>query len=91
MPRTGRPSRAPATTAVHHRCETGDGAAAQVVAVGEPTRQDDGVDTLEVGRPVPESDGLTAGQPDGAQGVPVVEGAREGDDSDAWAHSALTT
>ena len=66
----------------HDLGEAGDRAAAQVVAVGEATRQDDGVDVVQVGVRVPEGDGLGAGQPGGPLGVTVIEAAREGDDAD---------
>ena len=47
---------------VHHRREPGDGAAAQVVAVGEPAGQHDRVDTVQVVVAVPECDRLAAGE-----------------------------
>ena len=43
---------------LHDRGEPGDGAAAQVVAVGEAAGQDDGVDAVQVGVGVPEADGV---------------------------------
>src|SRR6476619_7278960 len=67
---------------VHDRCEPGDGAAAQVVAVGEAPGEDDGVDAQEVRVAVPERDGFAAALADGARGVTVVEGAGERDDAD---------
>src|SRR5690606_4133683 len=66
----------------HHGCEAGDGTAPQVVAIGEATREDDGVDALQVVVPVPQRDGLAAGKADGTGRVDVVERAREGDDPD---------
>src|SRR5690606_24981121 len=70
---------------LHHRGEAGDGAAAQVVAVGEPAGQDDGVHAPEVGVGVPQRHRLGTGEPDRTLGVPVVERAGEGDDTDAGA------
>ena len=59
--------------AAHHRAETGDRTAAQVVTVGEATGQHDRVDALEgVGR-VPQRDGGRPGQLDGAQRIMVVQ------------------
>ena len=57
----------------HHRREPGDGAAAQVVAVGETPGQDHCVDTLEVVIAVPQGDCLGPGDAYGALGVDVVE------------------
>lgn len=72
----------------HDGREPCDGAAPQVVAVGEATGDDDGVDTLEVGVAVPQAHGLAAGEGHRAGGVDVVEGAGESDDSDAGAHAS---
>ena len=73
---------------VHDRCEAGDRAAAQVVAVGEPSGQDDRVDPLEVGVAVPEGDRLGADGTHGAGRITVVERARERDDPDLhWSGS----
>ena len=69
----------------HHRREAGDGAAAEVVAVREATRQDHRVDALEVVVAVPERDRLVSADAYGALGVDVVEGAGEGDDPDLHA------
>ena len=66
---------------IHHGRELGDGAAAQVVAVGKAAGYDDGVDTLEVGVGVPQAHRLGAGEPDRACGVDVVECAGERDDA----------
>ena len=60
-----------------------DRTAAQVVAVGEATGDDDGVDTVQVGVLVPQGHGLRARDLNRAGGVAVVERAGEGDDSDA--------
>src|SRR5450830_580342 len=67
---------------VHHGGEPADRARAQVVAVGEPAREDDGVDPVQVVVGVPEGDRGGARQPHGPCRVPVVEAAREGDDAD---------
>src|SRR5690606_1404834 len=75
----------------HHGCEPGDGTAAQIVAVGETTGDHDRVHAFEVGVAMPEVHRLGAGQPDGAGGVHVVEGAREGDDPDMGGHETRTT
>src|SRR5699024_5674484 len=63
--------------------EAADGPGAQVVAVGEAARQHDRLDALQIVLAVPERDRLTAGDPHGAQRVPVVQRAREGHHTDA--------
>ena len=60
-----------------------DRAAAQVVAVGEAAGDDDRVDAVQVGVLVPQGHSLRASDFNRAGGVAVVEGAGEGDDSDA--------
>ncbi|GAA1476934.1 hypothetical protein GCM10009623_13800 [Nocardioides aestuarii] len=72
----------------HDRREAADGAAAQVVTVGEPAGQDDRVDVAQVVVAVPERDRLVAADRDRAARVVVVERAREGDDPDL--HSATS-
>ena len=68
----------------HDGAEAGDGAAAQVVAVGEAAGDDDGVDVAQVGVLVPEPDRLGAGEGgDGVPGVVVGVDAREHADADA--------
>src|SRR5665648_656976 len=67
---------------VHHGGEPADRARAQVVAVGEPAGQHDGVDPVQVVVGVPEGDRGGARQPHGPCRVPVVEAAGEGDDAD---------
>src|SRR4029450_8369992 len=62
----------------HHRGEPGDGAAAQVVAVGEAAGEDDGVHALEVAVAVPQRDGVGAHGGDGEAGVPGVPRPRGG-------------
>ncbi len=91
MPSTGSPPFAASTSGAHDRGEPGDRPAAQVVAVGEATGQDDGVDAVQVGVAVPQRDGLAAGDADGARGVAVVERAREGDDPDPHAVTSRIT
>jgi hypothetical protein len=77
----------------HHRCETRDRAATQVVAVGEAAGQDDRVDSSQVLVTVPQRDRLVARKAYGARRVHVVERAGKGDDPDlhrpsSWAISA---
>ena len=60
-----------------------DRTAAQVVAVGEAAGDDDRVDAVQVGVLVPQGHGLRTGGLNRAGGIAVVEGAGEGDDSDA--------
>ena len=67
----------------HDGGEAGDGPAAQVVAIGESSGDDQGIHALEVGVLVPQGHGLGARQAHGPGGVDVVEGAGEGDDADA--------
>jgi hypothetical protein len=57
----------------HHRGEPGDRAAAQVIAVGETTRQDHSVHAAQVALAVPERDRLAASPGDRAGRVGVVE------------------
>ncbi|GAA1647268.1 hypothetical protein GCM10009790_30540 [Georgenia ruanii] len=81
----GQPALSGRHDLAHHRREPGDRAAAQVVAVGEATGQDDGVDAAQVRVGVPQGDRLGAGEADGPLGVAVVQGAGEGDDADPGA------
>ena len=68
----------------HDGTETGDRAAAQVVAVGEPAGDDDGLDAAQVGVFVPEPHRFGAGEGgDGVPGVVVGVDAREDADADA--------
>ena len=69
----------------HHRREAGDRAAAEVVAVGEPARQHDGVHPAQVVVAVPEGHDVRTAQADRPAGVDVVERAGEGDDADLHA------
>ena len=73
----------PLDDVLHQGRAGGDGAGPQVVAVGEAAGEDDGVDVLQVVVGVPERDRLAAGQPHRARGVDVVQGAREGENTDA--------
>lgn len=61
----------------------GDRAAAQVVAVGEAAWDHDRVHAVQVGVLVPQGHGLRTRDFHRAGGIAVIEGAREGDDSDA--------
>ena len=61
----------------------GDRAAAQVVAIGEASGDDDRVDAVQVGVLMPQGHRLRARDVHRAGGVTVVKGAGEGDDSDA--------
>ena len=67
----------------HDGGSCGDRTAAQVVAVGEAAGDHDRVDAVQVGVLVPQGHGLGASDLHRAGGVAVIEGAREGDDSDA--------
>src|ERR1700761_303800 len=70
----------------HDRGEPRDGPAAQVVAVGEATGQDDRVHAVQVVLVMPEGDGIAAGPLDGPGGLLLVEGSGERDDTDARGH-----
>ena len=61
---------------VHRRREAGDGAGPEVVAVGEPARDDHRVGSPEVALGVPHQLRL-ADQAGGMHGVPVIAGAGE--------------
>src|SRR6202042_3386487 len=61
----------------HHRGEPGDGAAAQVVAVGEAAGQDDRRHTAQVTVAMPERDRFGPGEPDGTRRVPVIKRPRK--------------
>jgi hypothetical protein len=74
---------------LHQRRAGGDGAGAQVVAVGETAGEDDRVDVLQVVVGVPERDRLAAGQSHGPRRIDVVQRSREGDDPDAHGSSVL--
>ena len=64
------------------RCR-GDCTTAQVVAVGESPRDDDRVDAMQFAVLVPQGNGLAASEAHCARRILVVEGAGEGDDSNA--------
>src|SRR5690606_12577908 len=74
----------------HDRCNRGDGAGAEVVAVAETAGQDDRIDALEVVVAVPQRDGLGARDAHGANRVAVIERAGEADDADAGSHQSTT-
>jgi hypothetical protein len=57
-------------------------ARAQVVTVGEPAGQHDGVHLVQVRVRVPQRHGLGTHEPDRSGGVPVVERPGERDDAD---------
>src|SRR5205823_4901731 len=86
-PRDGPATAGELHDGLHHRSPPGDGAGAQIVAVGEPAREDHRVDTLKVPVPVPQRDRLAPHRPNGAKGVAIVQRAGERDDADAG-HSA---
>src|SRR5260370_585200 len=74
---------------LHHRRKARDGAGAQVVAVGESARQDDGVAIREIFRSVPdEFDGLFEDVSDGVKGVVVAVGPGKNNDSKFHAAAA---
>src|SRR5215472_3237205 len=67
---------------LHHRRKAGDGAGAQIVAVGESAGQNEGVAVREVLRLVPdELDGLLEDVSDGVKGVVVAIGPWKNNDS----------
>jgi hypothetical protein len=66
---------------LHDRREPGDGAGAQVVAVGESAGDDDAVDAVQVGVAVPQWHDVGHAARRQA-GVDVVTGAGEGDDAE---------
>ena len=75
---------------LHHRREAGDGAGAQIVAVGEAAGQHHRVDLLEVLVRCQRATGSAPASADRALGVPVVEGAGKGDDADTSGHFAAS-
>src|SRR5438270_6062028 len=72
----------------HHGAEAGDGARAQVVAVGEASGKDHGVGVADGVVAVPHQSGLTAGRADGLDHVVLAVGA--GEDDHANSHSIVT-
>ncbi len=69
----------------HHRRKLGDGAAAQIVAIGETARQNDGIDIAERGGTVPdEFSRLTEIMRDGVSSIVVA--IASGKDNDAKFH-----
>src|SRR5699024_5993750 len=67
---------------LHDRSESGDRAAAQVVTIGEPSRQDDGVDSGQGRIRMPQVHRVRPGQTNGTSGVAVIQSPGERDDSD---------
>src|SRR5207253_11255961 len=67
---------------LHHRRKAGDGASAQIVAVGKSAGQNDGVAIRKIFRLVPdEFDGLLEDVSDGVKGVVVAIGPGKNNDS----------
>src|SRR3954452_10157375 len=64
----------------HDRAEPRDDARPQVVAVGEPARQDHGVRTVQIRVLVPQRDRLRAGQLDTVERIAIAVRARKDDD-----------
>ena len=89
IPSTRPPSRANVDHRLHHRREARDRADAQVVAVGEPAGDDDGVDAVEVAVGVPEEH-RPRRRARGQQRVDLVAGAREADDAELHRATAST-
>ena len=67
----------------HQGSKSGDGACAQVVAIGEAAGDDDGVNIGQGGIGMPKFDGGGAGEAHGADCVSVIEGAGKGHYADA--------
>ncbi len=57
----------------HDRREPGDGPRPQVVAVGEPAGEDDGIHTAKVAIGVPQRHAITTHERNGAKRVPIVQ------------------
>jgi hypothetical protein len=75
---------------LHDGREAGDGPGSQVVTVGEPARQDDGVDPADAGIAVPQEAGLAAQAAHGLGHVELAVGAGEYDDADDRGHQLVT-
>src|SRR5262249_15626352 len=68
---------------LHDGREPGDGAGAQIVAVGKAAGNDDGVAIFQVVRLVPEKCGLlSGGGDDGVVAIVIAVGARKDDDAE---------
>src|SRR5688500_8738293 len=70
----------------HDGSESGDGTAAQVVPIGEPSGQDHGLHVIEAVVAVPQRHRLAPAEPDCAERVLVVKRAWESDNTDLWAN-----
>ncbi len=84
MPTTAPPSSAKLRDGGHDRRESGDGAGAEIVAVGEPAGNDDRVDVAEGGVAVPETTASAPTTADGLDGVELAVRTRELHDPDRW-------
>ena len=82
MPTTGPPAAAWSATAAITGREAGDGAGAQVVAVGEAARDDDRVDAADGAVAVPEQLGVATEVADRLERVLLAVRAREQHDAD---------
>jgi hypothetical protein len=72
---------------VHHGRKAGDGAGAEIVAIGEAAGEDDGVAIVEVFGLVPdEFDGLLKDVADGVEGVVIAVGPGKDYDSEFHGH-----
>ena len=87
IPSTSPPSSAKAATERITGREPGDHAGPQVVAVGEPARQDDRGDAVEGRLLVPQRHGLRTGPLQRVERVAVAVAPREDDDPDPHAHA----
>ncbi len=70
----------------HDRAEPGDDPCPDIVAVGEPTRQDDRGSTVEGRLLMPERDRVGTGQGEGVERVTVAIASGEDDHADPHAH-----
>ena len=83
MPSTRPPSAANFLHRRHHRRKLGDGAAAQIIAVGEAAGQNDGIDIAECVRIVPDEFGLLAEiVRDGVPSIVIAIAAGKDDDAE---------
>ena len=81
MPSTATPALARSLTSRMHRGMGRDGAAAQVVAIGEAAGHDDEIDLGQLAVPVPDHLGrLAHGMPKGGGDIMLAIGAGEDDD-----------
>ncbi len=66
----------------HHRAEPGDDTSPDVIAVGEPTGQDDSGDAIERHLLMPEGNRVRADESQRVERVPIAVAPREDDDAD---------